>query len=296
MAELRLEEVRHSLEPLMEAMASLGRLPDPTEFDDAGAVSERFGSLKRAFAAIQRITDAETWQSIARRRREDLLVYLALSRFRTRPALSQLPLTLQRDMRAFFGRYSKACAEADALLFKTGQEGAIDEACKRATVGKLLPDDLYVHRSTLDSLEPLLRIYEGCGRAYLGEVDGANIIKIHRRSGKLSYLVYPDFDNDPHPALLRCVRLNLRTRQIECYEYARSSNPPVLHRKESFLSASDPRHARFAKLTAQEERHGLLADPTGIGTREGWARCLSDRGLRLQGHRLVRVNARRAKT
>ena len=60
--------------------------------------------------------------------------------------------------------------------------------------------------SILDALEPLLRIYEGCGRAYLGEVEGANIIKIHRRSGKVSYLVYPDFENDPHPALLRSVR------------------------------------------------------------------------------------------
>ena len=69
-------------------------------------------------------------------------------------------------------------------------------------IGKLLPDDLYVHNSALDSLEPILRIYEGCGRAYLGEVEGANIIKIHRRSGKLSYLVYPDFETDPHPALL----------------------------------------------------------------------------------------------
>src|SRR4051812_29359276 len=52
----------------------------------------------------------------------------------------------------------------DALLFKTGADGSIDEACRRATVGKLLPDDLYVHRNALDSLEPLLRIYEGCGR------------------------------------------------------------------------------------------------------------------------------------
>jgi DNA phosphorothioation-associated putative methyltransferase len=123
----------------------------------------------------------------------------------------------------------------------------------------------YVHRSALDSLAPVLRVYEGCGRAYLGEIEGANLIKIHRRSGKLSYLVYPAFDSDPHPALWRCVKLNLRTRQVECYDYAQSANPPVLHRKESFLLPSDPRHARFARLTAQEERHGLLEEPSGIG-------------------------------
>src|SRR4051812_7641699 len=164
-------------------------------------------------------------------------------------------------MRAFFGTYTRACAEADELLFKAGDAGAIDAACKRSAVGKLLPDDLYVHRSALDGLEPLLRIYEGCGRAYLGEVEGANIIKIHRRSGKLSYLVYPDFETDPHPALLRCVKLNLRTRQIECFEYGQSGNPPVLHRKESFLLPDHPSRAKFARLTAQEEKHRLLDEP-----------------------------------
>src|SRR5262249_62303434 len=110
---------------------SLGRLPDPIEFSDAQPIIERFGSLKRAFAAIQRITDAESWEAIARRRHEDLLVYLALARFRKRPAFSLLPLTLQRDMKAFFGTYTKACAEADALLFKAGDAAAIDEVCKR---------------------------------------------------------------------------------------------------------------------------------------------------------------------
>lgn len=287
-AELRLEETRQALEPMMEIIAGLGRLPDPVEFPDAQAVIERFGSLKRAFAAIQRITGLATWEAIARRRREDLLVYLALARFRNRPAFSQLPLTLQRDMKAFFGTYTKACIEADTLLFKAGDMASIDETCKRSTVGKLLPDDLYIHRSALDSVEPLLRIYEGCGRAYLGEVEGANIIKIHRRSGKLSYLIYPDFEMDPHPALLRCVKLNLRTRQIECFDYAQSVNPPVLHRKESFILASDPLHVKFARLTMQEEKYGLLDDSSGIGTRDAWTRRLSERGYALRGHRLVK--------
>jgi DNA phosphorothioation-associated putative methyltransferase len=191
-------------------------------------------------------------------------------------------------MKAFFGSYSKACAEADMLLFRAGDAVAIDDACKQSTIGKLLPDDLYVHVSALDSLEPLLRIYEGCGRAYLGEVEGVNIIKIHRRTGKLSYLVYPEFESEPHPALLRCVKLNLRSRQIECYDYAQSANPPVLHRKESFLSSDHPSHEKFARLTAQEEKYGLLDDPSGIGTREGWAKRLNERGFSLKGHRLVR--------
>jgi hypothetical protein len=88
------------------------------------------------------------------------------------------------------------------------------------------------------------------------------------------------------------VKLNLRARHIECYNYAKSANPPVLHRKETFLPASDPLRAKFARLTAQEEKHGLLDDPSGIGTREGWARRLSERGFTLKGHRLVKQSGR----
>ncbi len=88
----------------------------------------------------------------------------------------------------------------------------------QATVGKLLPNALYVYRDALESLEPLLRVYEGCARAYLGEVEGANLIKLHRHSEKVSYLAYPDFETDPHPALLRSIKLSLRTRELDCYK------------------------------------------------------------------------------
>jgi hypothetical protein len=84
------------------------------------------------------------------------------------------------------------------------------------------------------------------------------------------------------------VKLSLRTRQIDCYDYASSANPPVLHRKEAFLQPTDVRHAKFSRLTAQEEKHGLLHEASGIGTRAGWARRLRERGFALKGHRLVR--------
>jgi DNA phosphorothioation-associated putative methyltransferase len=289
-SELRFEEHRELLEPFMAAIAELGRLPEEEEFPRAAEAIVAFGSLKRAFALVRRVTGEDEWDAIRQHRTEDLLVYLALARFRKRPPIGKLPRTLQRDMRAFFGAYTRACQQADELLFRVGNAAVIDEACQRSRVGKQLPDDLYVHRIALDALEPLLRIYEGCGRAFLGEVEGANIIKIHRRSGKLSYLVYPDFEDDPHPALLRSIRVNLRTRQIESNDYSQSANPPVLHRKETFLLPDDPLREKFARLTAQEERHGLLDEASAIGTREGWSNRLAECGFALKGHRLVRAH------
>jgi len=151
-----------------------------------------------------------------------------------------------------------------------------------------LPDALYIHRSALDHLSPLLRVYEGCARMYIGEVADATVVKLHCHSGKVSYLAYPDFDENSHPALVRGVKVALRSREVSCYEYADSENPPVLHRKEAFLHPEHPLYARFARLTQQEERKGLLVETATIGTRDGWDRRLSERGLELRGHRLVR--------
>src|SRR5271166_6536222 len=157
-----------------------------------------------------------------------------------------------------------------------------------STIGELLPNALYVHRDALDSLEPLLRVYEGCARAYLGEVEGANLIKLHRHSGKVSYLVDPDCETDPHAALLRSIKLSLRTRELDCHDYAKSTNPPILHRKETFLPPGHPLVAKFARLTRQEEKHSLLDETATIGTREGWERRLAERGFTIRGHRVVR--------
>ena len=206
--------------------------------------------------------------------------------------MSALPTGLQRGIRAFFGSYTTGCRRADDRLFRAGAADAVDDACRRSAVGKLLPNALYVHRTALEALDPLLRVYEGCARAYLGEIEAADLIKLHRHSGKVSYLVYPEFDADPHPALLRSIKLNLRTREIESTDYAVSANPPVLHRKEAFLLPDDPRRSKFERLTAQEERAGLLDETASIGTRAGWAERLRERGYALRGHRLVRCKAR----
>jgi len=80
----------------------------------------------------------------------------------------------------------------------------------------------------------------------------------------------------------------MRTLNVDCYDYAQSTNPPVLHRKETFLAPDHPLHTKFAKLTQQEEKHGLLNETATIGTRAGWQTRLTETGYRLAGHRLVR--------
>ena len=291
LSEKRFEEHKELLEDLIARIAELGRVPVASEYDRSKETIEEFGSIRRAFSLIKRVTGADEWDEIGNQRTQDLLVYLALSRFEKRPKYSQLAPRIQRDVKHFFGSYAKACSMADLLLFRAGDPEAIDDACKESTTGKLLPKALYVHRDAISTLEPQLRIYEGCARNYIGEVEDANIIKIHRHSGKVSYLCYPDFDKNPHPSLLRSFKVNLRNLEINYYDYSESANPPILHRKETFLEETDSRYQKFAKLTRQEERRGLLEATATIGTREGWKARLAEHSVVLKGHRVVRVDS-----
>lgn len=279
---------RELLEPLVTFVTQHGRVPDPSEIEEAAELGRRFGSIGRAFAIVRTITGPERWDTIRLERQRDLLVYIALGAFRGRPRFGLLAPDLQRDIKAFFGTYSRACAEADTLLYATGNREALELGFNAATVGKLTADSLYVHVTALDELPPVLRVYEGCAQVIVGRVPEATIVKLRRDKPKISYLVYPDFDNDPHPALAQSVIADLKGLHVYHREYRSFANPPVLHRKETFVSESYPGREKFAKLTAQEERAGLFADAASIGTRDGWRAILERHGLETRGHRLMR--------
>ena len=70
--------------------------------------------------------------------------------------------------------------------------------------------------------------------------------------------------------------------------YATTANPPILHRKETLLCPGHPLFEKFARLTRQEEKQGLLTETARIGTRSGWEARLRETGFVLRGHRLVR--------
>jgi len=226
LSEVLFEQNQDILAPFMEALSLLGRIPGPEELSETSAIVERLGSLKRAFALVRRVTDEGTWKEIARRRNEDLLVYLALARFRRRPSFSKLPARTQRDVKAFFGSYNRSCSEADALLFRAGDATAIDEACQRSPVGVLRENALLLRKDTLHELDPLLRVYEGCARALLGDVEDANVVKLHRYSGKVSYLVYDDLDDGRQPTLRLRIKVSLRTLGIDVYRHSSPQPAP----------------------------------------------------------------------
>jgi DNA phosphorothioation-associated putative methyltransferase len=149
------------------------------------------------------------------------------------------------------------------------------------------PEALYVHLSAIDQLPASLRVFEGCARAYIGRVEGGNLVKLSQLEPRISYLTYPNFEEDPHPALAHSLSVHLQTFRVRTRDYTHFRNPPILHRKETFLPAEHPLRDKFARLTASEESKGRLEDANRIGTRNYWDQVLLEKGLSLRGHRLI---------
>lgn len=290
-SERRFHEHKVLLDPLVDFVSERGRLPREAELPNAEALAAEFGSVRAAFSLIRRVTGPEQWTAVEERSRRDFLVYLALAVFGGRPRFGELPADLQFDVRDLFGNYKAACAQADRLLFGAGRSDTIDIAARSSTVGKLTVEALYVHRSGVAALPAVLRVYEGCARALTGTVEGATVLKLHRHKPQVSYLEYPTFDTDPHPALATVVVARLGQLDVSFKDFRASANPPILHRKETFVPDDYEARDKFARLTRQEERHGLLADGATIGTRDGWQRRLDDMGFDVVGHRVVRSKA-----
>ena len=284
------EKNKDIFDALMTFVGERGRLPAESESPIVGVIRRDFGSLNRAYTIIRNLTGDEQWDRISEQRSQDLLIYIALSRFGGRPRFSELPEATRLDIKAFFTNYDRACRSADELLFSAGKRDLIQQACRTSNIGKQTADALYVHTSALSLLPPVLRVYEGCARAYVGAVDGANIVKLHRLKPQVSYLQYPKFEKDPHPALAASLKVPLDTFHIDYRDYSNSTNPFILHRKETMLAPQHPLREKFARLTKQEERLDLYESPELIGTRDGWQRILNEKGLHYSGHRLVRSN------
>ena len=246
------EDNRDLLEAFMGVLTELGRLPGPDEFSQYAELELALGSAKRALHLVAKVTGIAPWQAIAQRRKEDTLVYLALARFGARKPLSDLPEALRRDIRAFIGTYAAAAEQANTLLFSVGNTTQIDAACREyfehevkaiagvaepveeshekgvnAFIPELSNNALIVPISCLQNLPPILRVYEGCARALVGEIEGTDYVKLHRFSGKVTYLIgaSPASERIVGPdgeALIACrqrVKVNLRTLDISFFEY-----------------------------------------------------------------------------
>lgn len=284
------DQHREELEPLLDFLIRHARPPKSCELSDEAetAAISISGSLSRAVNLIYRVTDNSLWEKVRTQRQSELTVYAAMSRFEKKPRFSDFSPILQRDIKAHFGTYRELKTKGDRLLAAAGNPMMVMVSARSSKAGKQTPSALYIHRSAISEIPPIMQVYEGCAQILTGSVPEANLIKLSVAKPQISYLSYPEFDKSAHPVLSSAVVVNLRTLAVQKLDYSQSDNPPILHRKEEFLGIDAPNRAKYERLTRSEQKVGLYDDPSVIGTLRGWQDVLQRHKISVRGHRVYR--------
>ena len=222
-----------------ETTLELGRIPANNEFEFSEQVRRICGSHNKAHQVLLKHFGEDIFDEANGKRREDLIVYFALSMFEKRKYKSRMPESLKRDIKAFFPTYDQVLEEARKKLFSVGSPLVIDEACETAYetlgCGYLEEGHSFIfHKKYLGELPPELRIYIGCATQLYGDLDNFQLIKAHIRSGKVSLMRYDDWGKDV-PLLLERIKIKLRELDIDFFEYGEKFEPPPLVNKEKYI-------------------------------------------------------------
>ncbi|WP_347259291.1 DNA phosphorothioation-associated putative methyltransferase, partial [Methylocaldum sp.] len=268
-AEAKYEQHRKLLDSLWESCLNLGRDPDRSEFPHPD-VASHFGSLPAAlrFVKSRKENAADILEQARRSRIDDLRVYFALWQFEKRKPYRHLEARLQKDIKAFFGDYRTALESGRELLFAAASPEAIEQACREAAeqgIGWLEEgESLQLPTRLVVQLPAILRAYVGCGLLLYGDVSSADLIKIHIRSGKLTLMSFDDFSGKPLPRMLQRIKINLRTQELDIFDYGEPYEPPYLYRKSRFINEEFPNYAEQLAFDEKLENLGVV-DFSGYG-------------------------------
>ena len=218
----------------------LGRIPANNEFEFSDQIRSICGSHNKAHQTLLKHFGAEVFQESTQKRKEDLIVYFALSMFERRKPQSKMPESLKRDIKSFFPTYQEALEEVRTALFSVGNPTIIEQACQTAYgnlgCGFLEESHSFTfHKDFFGELPPELRIYIGCATQLYGDIENFQLIKAHITSGKVSLMRYDDWDKD-EPLLLERIKIKLRELDIDFFDYSGEYQPIPLKNKNNFLN------------------------------------------------------------
>lgn len=260
---------RALLDQLWETWLELGRKPELDEVERRIEIETVFGSLTKALKFLERFHGNAAVTAALHSRKEDLTVYFALQQFEQRKTYTAFSEELRRDIRTFFGNYQNVQVEARLLLFSAGNRDLVRQLCREAAstgLGWLEKDRaLYLHTSLVERLPAVLRVYVGCASYLYGDVTGADLLKIHIDSAKITLMSFDDFEGKPLPRLLERIKIRFRDQESERFTYGAAYEPPYLYRKSRFLTEDFSHYAEQLAFEQALEAQQLFDFREGHG-------------------------------
>ena len=91
----------------------------------------------------------------------------------------------------------------------------------------------------------------------------------------------PKVRNLSYPSLHESWTVDLKALGVRKAQYSDAKNPPILHRRETFLPDDHRLVETFKAFTEQGESKGLYEDSKRIGSLLGWQLTLRNKGYKL---------------
>ncbi len=217
----------------------LGRIPANNEFEFSEQIRKISGSHMKAHQSLIEFFGEKVFKEAADKRRDDLLVYFALSLFDKRRPQTQMPERLRRDTKVFFNSYSDAITEATEILYSVASTKIIEKACQSAyetlNCGLMEKGHSFTfHKKYIGDCPKELRIYIGCATQLYGDLDEIQLIKAHITSGKVSLMGYDNWDKTT-PLLRERIKIKLREQNVDFFDYVEGFTPPPLANKHLYI-------------------------------------------------------------
>lgn len=274
------------------ACLELGRIPANDEFERSEEVRGLIGPHKKVFGLLQEMFDTREFSNAEKSRKEDLLVYFSMGLFDKRKPYTQQPESLKRDIKALFDDYRTAINLATELLFAIADTELMRDQCLKAhnqLPASILNEghSLIFHKSYIEKLPLLLRVYVGAALQMYGELDDAiDLVKIHINSGKLTLTHYDDFEKSV-PYLVERTKIKMADQDIDFFDYVDESRRPPLLNKHLLL---DKQSEQYEKQKSFDMRLSKLLGATATNEvilhRQMYEERLLQAGKTVSGFRL----------
>jgi DNA phosphorothioation-associated putative methyltransferase len=260
----RERDIEAEIEALWQLSLSLGRAPAADEVPTALAarIAGAGASLRAATRAMLDARETKTLDAVAEARKEDLLVHGALSIFPGAPKYASLPLSLQRDIRHFYGSASALKALATDELAALRRAEHIEEAIWKAEAEGLASRENGIVRLSMRNETRLpvpLRIMLGCADVVFPGFSQMDAVEIGPKHANLRGFLCRDFDA-AIPRVAEVVSVDLAAARFR----RDAPRDRVLYLKALFLSNDDPSRAKQEAIDRRLVEAGLV-DAEGRG-------------------------------
>lgn len=293
-AKLLITQNQAIFETFWSVCLELGRIPANDEFSESNTIRELIGSHKKTFSLLEEMFDTEEFKKAEKNRKEDLLLYFAMSLFEKRKPYTQQPEALKRDIKALFGDYNTAQSLATELLFAISDTDLIEQQCEKAHASlsaSLLNQghSLIFHKTYINDLPILLRTYVGSALQMYGELgEEIDLVKVHITSGKVTLTNYDDFNNSV-PFLVERIKIKMADQDIDFFDYVEEKRRPPLLNKHLYMSKDAENYEkqlsldkRLAKLMQYDYQKEIILHQFEFEEK------LTQVNKKVRGYRLIR--------